>query len=439
MHPQHTEAVAWVSERKELLCIFFGLQAMLVWQWFRVSRKFHHWMFAHLLFVLSLLAKQMLITLPFLLVVLEICPLKSDDTSIQWKRIPQAIRSSRVFFLLALSFTVLVFFAQRSGDAIVSAEVLPFHFRLANAVQSIIFYVAQTCVPVRLNPFYRHPLADVSVGLSMLCSAVLIAAGTFIWKNRQRPGILAGALWFLGTLVPVLGLVQLGAAARADRYLYFPHIGLFLLIGSLPAFRRARHPLRTGSFVLVAAALCCCMTWRQAQIWHDSVSLWTACLEIDPDSYRGHDQLALAFLADDQVQEALQESQTAMRYWENRQQGGTYTTLGCALLFSGDTDGAITNLREAIRIRPDDHRALINLGYALRTSDMDESKRLFTEALKYVPMNVEAMANLANCEAEEGNFVRATELLRAAIRIAPKEARLRENLRLFEEAQGQSR
>ena len=434
VHPQHVEAVAWVSERKELLCIFFGLQSMLVWQWSHISGRLQHRVFAYLLFVLSLLSKQMLVTLPFLLVVLAVCPLKLNDHRIQWMRIAHAVRSVWCYFVLALGFTITVFAAQRSGDAIMSTDALPIRFRLANAVQSLVLYVAQTFVPVKLSPFYRHSLQEISVGLTFLCCAVLLAACVWIWRNRTHPGILAGSLWFLGTLVPVLGLVQLGAASRADRYMYFPHIGLFLLIGSLPVFRRKHGLIKITSILLSVVILSSVLTWRQSQIWRNSISLWRACLEVDPDSFRGHDQLALALLVDEQIEEALRESQIAMRYFENRHYGGTYTTLGCAQLFSGDIENAVKNLREAIRIRPDDHRALINLGYALRTSDLGESKQLFAQALKYAPMNVEAMGNLANCEAEEGNLPAAIELLQRGIGIDPENTQLKENLRTFQEA-----
>jgi tetratricopeptide (TPR) repeat protein len=235
--------------------------------------------------------------------------------------------------------------------------------------------------------------------------------------------------------VPVLGIVQLGAASRADRYMYFPHVGLFLLVGSLPVFQKKISLIAVTSTLLAVAMVSSILTWHQSQIWRDSISLWQACLNVDPDNYRGHDQLALALLVDEQVEEALRESQVAMQYLENQSYGGTHTTLGCAQLFSGDVENAVTNLREAIRIRPDDHRALINLGYALRLSDLAESKRLFTQALQYSPMNVEAMGNLANCEAEDGNFSAAIELLKTAIKIDSDNAQLKENLRTFQEAE----
>lgn len=142
-------------------------------------------------------------------------------------------------------------------------------------------------------------------------------------------------------------------------------LGLFLLIGTLPVFFQKRRLVMNACILVLAVTVCSVLTWRQLQIWRNNISLWQACLKVDPDNFRGHDQLALALLADDQIEEPLRESQIAMRYVENRSYGGTF---------------------------------------AVHTSDLGESKQLFTQALKYVPMNVVAMGNLANCEAEEGNF-----------------------------------
>ena len=142
-------------------------------------------------------------------------------------------------------------------------------------------------------------------------------------------------------------------------------LGLFRLIGTLPVFLQKRRLIMNACILVLAVTVCSVLTWRQLQIWRNNISLWQACLKVDPDNFRGHDQLALALLADDQIEEPLRESQIALRYVENRSYGGTY---------------------------------------AVHTSDLGESKQLFTQALKYVPMNVVAMGNLANCEAEEGNF-----------------------------------
>jgi len=437
IHPQHVEVVAWVSERKELLGMFFGLQSMLIWESYLKSKRRVTWFAAHGVLLMSLLSKQMLVTLPFLLVVLEVCPVRDGETKILWRCIPAAAGRVWCFFLLTFGLTVCIFAAQESGGAISTLEQLPFRFRFANAIQSTVFYLGQTFWPIRLIPFYRHPLSEISLPITVLCAVILMAGGWLVWSRRTVPGVLAGALWFLGTLVPVIGFVQIGAAARADRYMYFPHIGLFMLVGRL-VLQSAPGVQRVGGLWLSGFALCLIpVTFSQANVWHDSVALWTECVRSDPENFLGREQLCLALLTEERVDEAQAEAERAIQYPQNQQRGGTYTVLGSALLFKGNADRATVYLRKAIELQPGDYRALINLGYAVHQTDPAESKRLFQEALKFSPINIEAMANLANCEAEEGNFLRALELLREAMEINPNEPRLKENFRLYQEAQKQ--
>ena len=434
IHPQHVEVVAWVSERKELLSTFFGLFAILMWQRFSTTRCARNWCFAHGLYLLALLSKQMLVTLPCLFLVLAACPLKRGDDAIQWRQIYKTIPRLWLFFVLSIGFSICVYIAQMSGGAVVSDEALPMWMRFGNAVQSVFMYVVQTLVPIRLNPFYRYHDVSNWIGSLALMSISLIVITVWVWRNRCRPAALAGWLWFLGTLVPVLGFVQLSVAARADRYVYFPHIGLFILIGALPLWNSVLFKGWGKAFGAVIVVLFATASFQQSLIWSDSVSLWTACLRIDPDNYRGHDLLAQAYLREERVDDALQQAQIALQYPENKDSPYLNLTLGSALLYQGDTAGATAHLREAISLHPSNVSALINLGYALHETDLAESKALFSKARSLDPGNVEAIGNLANCEAETGNFPRAIELLREAISFSPKDARLQENKKLFEEA-----
>ncbi len=437
IHPQHVEVVAWVSERKELLAVFFGLLAMFWWDSYRVAGHRRDWYFAHLLFLLSLMSKQMLVTLPMLLVVLEVCPLKDSEKDFQLNQILKAAWRVRWFFLLALAFTVGIFAAQRTGGAVVATAELPIVYRVANAVQSLIFYLAQTFVPIRLIPFYRHPFVDISFAETVFCGAILIAISGFVWSRRKQPGVVAGAVWFLGTLVPVIGLVQLGSAARADRYTYFPHIGLFMMLGRIILDLQPDVARRFAYAVASFAILLIPVTFTQASRWENSMTLWKYTGQIDPKNFRARELLALFYLSEERIDEALAEAEASMLLPENQNSGGTHTILGCALLIRGQTERAIFHLRRGLEIEPEDYRALINLGYAIRDSDLDEARRLFAKALEYSPDNVEAMANLANCEAILGNYSYAIELLEKAITLSPNEERLVENLKHFREAQRQ--
>ena len=437
IHPQHVEVVAWVSERKELLAVFFGLMAMLWWDSYETTGRRRDWYLAHIAFLLSLLSKQMLVTLPMLLIVLEVCPLRDSEKDFRLNQIPKAAWRVRWFFLLALAFSIGIFVAQRTGGAVVATTELPVIYRIANAVQSLVFYLSQTFVPIRLLPFYRHPFQNISFAETTFCAAILLAVSGFVWSRRKQPGVVAGALWFLGTLVPVIGLVQLGSAARADRYTYFPHIGLFMMLGRNLLQLQPTVARRFGYALAGCAIILMPVTFIQANRWDNSMTLWKYTGEIDPENFRARELLALFYLSEERNEEALTEAEAAVQLPENQNAGGSHTVLGCALLIHGETERAIFHLKRGLEIEPEDYRALINLGYAMRDSDLDEAQRLFAAALKYAPDNVEAMANLANCEAIQGNFARAIELMENAIRVAPNDERLIENLNHFREAQRQ--
>jgi len=167
VHPQHVEVVAWVSERKELLCVAFGLCSMLAWKRFRDTRSYVALVVSYAMFTCSLLAKQMLITMPFLLLVLEACPMKPCETRISFKRPMAAFKWILGLFALTDYFTWRVFQAQEDGRAISSVAVVPIWIRLCNAAQSICAYLIQTFAPFQLSPFYRHPYYDISIGLSI--------------------------------------------------------------------------------------------------------------------------------------------------------------------------------------------------------------------------------------------------------------------------------
>lgn len=437
IHPQHVEVVAWVSERKELLAVFFGLMTMLWWDSYRAAGHRRDWYLAHFSFLLSLMSKQMLVTLPMLLIVLEVCPLRDSEKDFRLDQLLKASWRVRWFFLLALAFTVGIFAAQRTGGAVVATANLPIVYRVANAVQSLVFYLAQTFVPVNLSPFYRHPFPNISIPETFLCGAILLAVAGFVWSRRKQPGVVAGAFWFLGTLVPVIGLVQLGSAARADRYMYFPHIGLFMMLGRIILNFQPTVARRFGYAVAGFALLLIPVTFAQANRWENSMTLWKYTGQIDPQNFRARELLALFYLSEERIDEALVEAEASVLLPQNQNAGDTHTILGCALLIHGQTERAIFHLRRGLEIEPEDYRALINLGYAIRDSDLDEARRLFAAALEYSPDNVEAMANLANCEAIQGNFARAIELMENAIKVAPGDERLVENLNHFREAQRQ--
>jgi tetratricopeptide (TPR) repeat protein len=433
IHPQHVEVVAWVSERKELLCTFFGLLSLVVQLQDSGRQPPGRAIAAILLYACSLASKQMLVTLPFLVVTLRVAGAVSRGEP--WRPALKDTTLKQVpYFLLTLLAIFAAVIGQSSGKAIQQTDSFPIWCRIANAFQSVVFYFFQTIVPVWLSPFYEHLQAQTSISLSLLCAAVLIALLGLVFRYRSVPFLVVSALWFLGTLFPVIGLVQLGSAARADRYMYFPHIGLFIAFSEvfLRVLQGYFRPYLVLVLVIVLAFVQ--LSRQQVHIWSDSIPLWQKCIAVEPNNFLGHEQLALAFLTAERLDEAVASGRKAIQCQKSVERGTPYTYLGSALLFRGDRDEAIPILREAIRQTPNDFRAMVNLGYALHDLDLVEARDLFRQALLHSPGNTEAMGNLANCEAELGNLEEAVSLLKQAVAVNPKDVRLQSNLTMFQNA-----
>lgn len=428
VHPQHVEVVAWVSERKELLSTFFGLLSMISWCRFRKLGKPKHAVAAVLFFTLSLMSKQMLVTMPCLLVLIDLIPLDGSPARVNLASLTMSLKRSLPFFAMSASACVLVLAAQKSGGAIASTQALPVWVRLLNAMESVCFYLWQTVFPFNLSPFYCHPGTRISVSLALFCGTVIVAVTIYVFKQKEHPKVLIGWIWFLLTLLPVIGFVHVGAAARADRYLYFPHIGLFLMVVSLPIPRmmQSRKFMHAGlALALIAFSF---ISFKECQKWQNSTALWKSAVRVDPQNYRAWGNLASAFLMDGHPNDAFLAARKALTFPENLQIGEVYLTLGTAALQIGMTDEAISNLKKATEFSSENAIAFTNLGCAIRQQNPDEARLLFEKAVQLNPYSIECLTNLANCEARDGNVDKAIALYRRAIKVAPHDQRLRQNL-----------
>jgi protein O-mannosyl-transferase len=225
VHPLNVESVAWVSERKTVLCTFFLLLALAAYGWYVKRPRASRYLLVALLFALGLMAKPMVITLPFLLLLVDFWPLQ---------RFPQTPISRLVLEkipLLALSAAsaVITLYAQRTGGAVGSTQLLPLSMRVKNAIYSYFIYADKALWPSQLAVFYPHPEGSLALWKVLGAAAVLITITAVFWHFRERRYLLAGWLWFLITLAPVIGIVQVGRQAWADRYAYFPLWGLFVI------------------------------------------------------------------------------------------------------------------------------------------------------------------------------------------------------------------
>ena len=297
VHPLHVESVAWVAERKDVLSALFWILGVAAYWRYALRPSAGRYLLVAAMMGLGLMAKPMVVTLPFALLLLDVWPLERLAWGPGWARrlVPLAVEKLP---LLGLSAAASLVTLRYQTTSLVPLEVLPWPVRLGNAAISIILYVERTILPRHLAVFYPIQF-EIPVGRA-LAAAVLIAAITAaaIWQARRRPWLLVGWLWFVGTLVPVLGLVQVGRQAMADRYTYIPSIGLFLAVcWGLAALATSRLRRIVLAGAAVVALLLATATWNQARTWHDSVTLYRHALAVTSDNWLAHVGLAKALAA----------------------------------------------------------------------------------------------------------------------------------------------
>ena len=292
VHPTRVESVAWVAERKDVLSTFFWLASTYAWvAWVR-ERGAKWYAGALVLFACGLMSKPMLVTVPFTWLLLEHWPLARPVP------LRQRVIEKWPFFALAAASSVVTFIVQREGGAVGSATLLPVGDRIAHALVSCMRYLGQLAWPEGLAPFYPHPMHTAAA--AAIGSAVVLAAITWLaWRTRRTHGfLLTGWLWFVGTLVPVIGLVQVGTQSHADRYTYVPFIGLFIALAwtMQAASRKWDIPCRVfdvaGAMVAIAAGV---VAWQQTAHWRTSEALWIHTVSVTERNARAHNLLGAIY------------------------------------------------------------------------------------------------------------------------------------------------
>ncbi len=349
-HPLHVESVAWISERKDVLSTFFGFLSLLAYskyvEKFQVPKsKFRVWYAWSLgLFALSLMAKPMLVTLPFVMLLLDVWPLgriqllgmgRSASPNTQHAtRNTQILLEKLPFLALTIASSVVTFLAQR-GEAVVSLEQHPLGLRLANALVSYVNYLGKTFWPAKLAIIY--PLPNQIPDWQIAGAAVVLAVISFlVWRARKTsPCLLIGWLWFLGALVPVIGIVQVGGQALADRYTYVPFIGLFIALAYGAADAAARFRI-SDVVVSIAVALVLiaslCVTEYQLRFWQNSQTLFAHAIEVTKDNAIAHINLGVALEQEKHPAEALAEYRKSIEIDSNRFQAHNNLAKSTAVL-----------------------------------------------------------------------------------------------------------
>jgi len=432
VHPMHVESVAWVAERKDVLSALFWMLTMGAYLLYAERPCAGRYLAVVALYALGLMAKPMLVTLPFALLLLDYWPLRRFGAALgrPLKVSPAVVVAEKIPLLaLAAGSSALTMIAQGRGSSVAHWEMLPLSWRIDNALVSTISYIGKMLLPIRLAAFYPHPEDGLAVWL-VIVSALILAGLTLlaVRMRRSHPYVLVGWMWYLLTLAPVVGIIQVGRQSMADRYTYIPFIGLFLAVTwalgerwkTTPA--RAFSPARAVPAVIIGALAVC--TWTQTGHWRDSRSLWEHALGVTRDNYTAHVNLG-KFLADQgQFDQAIIHYREAIRI--KPEFDLPHYNLGVALSKAGRPDEAIEAYREALRINPDYEAARINLTAELQAQGrIDEARE---EIGSSGAESAEMHYNIAVGLDQERRFEESIEEYREAVRIDPSFVPAQHNL-----------
>ena len=425
IHPLHVESVAWISERKDVLSgLFFVLTLGAYLRYTRKPSRGRYLLLV-LAFSLGLMCKPMLVTVPFILLLLDYWPLK---------RVPHRQRDLPRFYfpgrllaeklpllLLAGALSLITLFAQRGTIAPLDRISIPFRF--SNALISCLTYLRQMLYPAGLAVFYPMTEQTVSVFGLIISLLILLAISLLVFVLRSRRYLVVGWLWYLIMLLPVIGLVQVGLQAHADRYTYLPQIGLYLastwaISELIRSFRYSTLLLTTFGLSVICALLV--VAREQTAFWRESETLWTHALACTPENATARGSLAFALYGKGRINEALPQFQRSLEL--DPGQPKVHSDYGVALLDLGRTRDAISHFQLALQIDPDYVEAYSNLGLALLSLNrLPEALNYFKQALRLQPDFAPAYYNLGNTYLEMGQADAAIESYERAIVIDPRD------------------
>lgn len=424
LHPIHVESVAWVAERKDVLSAFFWV--VTLWAYVAYVRRpgAIRYVGVAASFVLALMAKPMVVTLPFVLLLFDVWPLERTSVSLK-----QRVIEKLPLFALAGVVSVITVIAQRKGGTVGSIAAYPLALRLANAIVSYVAYVGMTIWPSHLGAFYPYgvsPSALVVAGSALLLAG--LTAAVFVGA-RRRPYLLVGWLWYVGTLTPVIGVVQAGLQSMADRYTYIPLVGLFIVVAwGLGDVASTLSVQRLAIPAAVAAMVACAVKARQqVETWHDSLSLWGNAVATTSNNAYAEYNLGVVLVEAGRLEDGIARFRAALRI--DPGYPDVHIDLGNALNERGAVDEAIAQFDTVVRLRPDYAQARVVFGKLLRTRDRDaEAIGQFREAIRLEPSLASAHNELGNALMGDGRYPDAQLEYAEAVRLDPRFPEAHNNL-----------
>ena len=465
IHPLHVESVAWIAERKDVLSTFFWMLTMGAYSYYVEHPGFRRYFFVLLFFVLGLMAKPMLVTLPFVLLLLDYWPLqrfqeikpdhkiptevftsvtsdkqkkkskkknavketwevkKPADLEYKWSFIYPLLWEKVPLFALALLSSIVTYIGQQKGGAVQSFEALPLVVRIGNAFVSYIAYMGKTIWPNNLAVFYPHPERWIS--WQVLGSVFLLIAITLlvIWRAKRSPYLATGWLWFIGTFVPVIGIVQVGSQAMADRYTYIPLIGLFIMLawGVPDLLKKWKH--RKEILLASSALIILCIsfiTWVQVGYWQNNFTLYDHTLKITDNNWVIYNCRGYAHANLGNYRQAIEDFSRAIEIKPDYEKA--YFNRGTAHVSLGNYRQAIEDFNRAIKINPDYEKAYFNRGTAhANLVNYRQAIEDFNRVIEIKPDNPDSEVYLSRGSAHAylGNYRQAIEDFSRAIEIKP--------------------
>ncbi len=457
LHPTHVESVAWIAERKDLLSAFFFMLTLLSYVFYTEKRCAARYALVVVCFAFGLLSKPMLVTVPFVLLLLDYWPLGRLRMFCFYEKLPLLVLSGMS--------SAITFVAQRSAGATSMMFDLTLLSRISNSLASYVSYISKTFYPVKLAVLYPHPGNTLPASTAIGAVIVLLSISLAVFIFRKQKYLTVGWLWFLGMLVPVIGIVQVGYQAMADRYTYLPSIGLYIMLSFgvstfFGGWRFKKILLITASTILAASM--CLATRIQVSYWKDSVNLFNHAIDVTEHNIIMHNSMGYQYALGKQLDKATEHLFKAMRidpefappyhllgkiYLDqnrvdeaiemfnkakelNYHPGSEiYAQLGICYFKKGKYDAAIENYEKALELKPDHHDAKSNLGIAIYTKGhRDKAIRLWHEVLEQMPSHVNSNFNLGIAMSEQKNYSAAIEYFEKTIEYDPEHSDALKNL-----------
>jgi len=436
LHPLNVESVAWVSQRKTVLSTLFWLLTLLAYVGYVKKPDWKRYLGMMGVFVLGLMAKPMLVTLPFVLLLLDYWPLErlGNDSKAFWERLPKLALEKLPLFVPVAAASILAIEAQSQAGALSSWEGLPLGTRVGNAVLAYGLYLKKMVWPTDLAVFYPHPGSSLGVWPVALAALLLVGLSLGVWwQGRRSPYLVVGWLWYLGTLFPVSGIIQVGGHAMADRYAYVPLIGLFIILawGAAELAQTLSFP-KEG---LLVAGLCVVIVLTgvvrlQLSYWRNSFTLFQHALESTQDNHMAHSNLGIAFLGKDDLDEAIDHFRKALEIKPIH--AGVHTNLGIALRRKGMLEEALEHSIRSVQINPEVAEAHNNLGISLFQKErVEEALQEFRKALELKPDYTTCYYNLGVVLESQNRIEEAAESFRQVLRLDPEHREVKQRLTLL--------